>query len=47
MWRGEGLALEVFEVEGRRELRGVVDSEGDGEEEEVEEGSQEEYRDEL
>ena len=48
---GKGWRLEVFEVDGGRELRGVVDSDeegGDGEGDgEGEEGSQEEYRDEL
>lgn len=51
--KGKGWRLEVFEIDGRKELRGVVDSdEGDeGYEDEGEDagyaGSQEEYRDEL
>lgn len=53
---GKGWRLEVFEIDGGRELRGVVDNEdeeggggGQGEEYEAEdyEGSQEEYKDEL
>ncbi len=45
---GKGWRLEVFEVDGRKELRGVVDGdeEEDGEGEDGE-GSQEEYKDEL
>lgn len=52
---GKGWRLEVFEIDGGRELRGVVDNEdeegsggGQGEEYEAEdyEGSQE-YKDEL
>lgn len=53
--QGKGWRLEVFEVDGGRELRGVVDSDdedGDDTEgyedgEDGEYGSQEEYRDEL
>ena len=50
--KGKGWRLEVFEIEGKRELRGVVESDEDGEgyEDGGEEGafgSQEEYRDEL
>lgn len=50
--KGKGWRLEVFEMDdGGRELRGVVDSEDDGDEgggdEDGEEGSAEEYRDEL
>lgn len=46
--QGKGWRLEVFEVDGGRELRGVVDSdEDDADGEDGEEGSQEEYKDEL
>ena len=52
--QGKGWRLEVFEIDGRKELRGVVDSDDDGgdgegyeEGEDGEYGSQEEYRDEL
>ena len=50
--QGKGWRLEVFEIDGGRELRGVVDS-GDDEDDDVEDGedeergSQEEYKDEL
>lgn len=57
MAEGKGWRLEVFEVDGERELRGVVDSDEDGEDMEgyedgedggeYEGGSQEEYKDEL
>ena len=51
--QGKGWRLEVFEIDGARELRGVVDGaededeDEDGEEGEGEYGSQEEYKDEL
>lgn len=55
--QGKGWRLEVFEIDGSRELRGVVDSDEDGEDaegyedgedgEDREYGSQEEYKDEL
>ena len=47
--RGKGWRLEVFEMDGRKELRGVVDSDEEdmGEYADGEDGSQEEYKDEL